>query len=105
MRFARKIAVSAGSDRSKADQARTTWLPPAEGHRCTYVTDRVADKTRWGLSVDAAEQGAPNRDLEPLPTQPYHGHVDPVATPTRTRARRGGPDDAESQRRFHGSAS
>jgi hypothetical protein len=52
------IAVSAASNRSKADQDPTTWLPPAAGYRCQYVTDWVADKTRWGLSVDADEQAA-----------------------------------------------
>ncbi|MGV4985716.1 HNH endonuclease family protein [Streptomyces sp. NRAIS4] len=31
------IAVSAASNRSKADQDPSTWLPPAAGYRCTYV--------------------------------------------------------------------
>ena len=52
------IAVSAASNRSKADQDPSTWLPPAVGYRCTCGTDWVADKTRWGLSVDAGEQAA-----------------------------------------------
>jgi hypothetical protein len=52
------IAVSAASNRSKADQDPTTWLPPSAGYRCTYVTDWVADKTRWGLTIDADEQAA-----------------------------------------------
>lgn len=52
------IAVSAKSNRSKGDQDPGTWLPPAAGYRCTYVTDWVADKTRWGLDIDAAEQAA-----------------------------------------------
>ncbi|MGV9351245.1 HNH endonuclease family protein [Streptomyces spiralis] len=52
------IAVSAASNRSKADQDPSTWLPPAVGYRCTYVTDWVTDKTRWGLSVDPAERDA-----------------------------------------------
>ncbi|MGW3460656.1 hypothetical protein ACWDE9_14145 [Streptomyces olivaceoviridis] len=42
------IAVSAASNRSKADQDPSTWLLPAVGCRCQYVTDWVADKTRWG---------------------------------------------------------
>ncbi|MFF9158270.1 HNH endonuclease family protein [Streptomyces sp. NPDC014846] len=52
------IAVSAASNRSKADQDPTTWLPPATGYRCQYATDWVADKARWGLSIDSAEQAA-----------------------------------------------
>ncbi|ROP44259.1 uncharacterized protein DUF1524 [Streptomyces sp. PanSC9] len=52
------IAVSAASNRSKADQDPTTWLPPAPQYRCQYATDWVADKARWGLSIDSAEQAA-----------------------------------------------
>lgn len=33
------IAVSAASNRSKADQDPSTWLPPAVGYRCAYVTN------------------------------------------------------------------
>ncbi|WP_435838597.1 hypothetical protein [Streptomyces achromogenes] len=40
------IAVSAASNRSKADQDPTTWLPPAAGYHWQYATDWVADKTR-----------------------------------------------------------
>ncbi|MEV5921954.1 HNH endonuclease family protein [Streptomyces pseudogriseolus] len=52
------IAVSAASNRSKADQDPSTWQPPATGYRCTYATDWVAIKTRWALAVDPAEQAA-----------------------------------------------
>ncbi|MGW8719180.1 HNH endonuclease family protein [Streptomyces althioticus] len=52
------IAVSAASNRSKADQDPATWLPPASGYRCQYATDWVADKMRWGLSVDTDEAEA-----------------------------------------------
>ncbi|MCX5000790.1 HNH endonuclease family protein [Streptomyces longwoodensis] len=51
-------AVSAGSNRSKADQDPTTWMPPAEGYRCQYATDWIADKLRWSLNLDEAEQVA-----------------------------------------------
>ena len=50
------IAVSAKSNRSKADQDPSTWLPPAVDYRCTYAADWIADKTRWGLTVDTTEQ-------------------------------------------------
>ncbi|MGZ0200603.1 HNH endonuclease family protein [Streptomyces sp. RM1] len=64
------IAVSAASNRSKADQDPTTWLPPAAGYRCTYVTDWVADKTRWGLTIDAAEHDALADQLSQCPNTP-----------------------------------
>ncbi|MER6162974.1 HNH endonuclease family protein [Streptomyces sp. NPDC001868] len=52
------IAVSATSNRSKADQDPTTWQPPATDYRCTYATDWTAIKTRWSLAIDPAEQAA-----------------------------------------------
>lgn len=64
------IAVTAKSNRSKADQDPSTWLPPAAGYRCTYVNDWIADKTRWRLSIDAAEQAALEQDLAACPDSP-----------------------------------
>jgi hypothetical protein len=52
------IAVSAASNRSKADQDPTAWMPPAEGYRCQYATDWIADKLRWRLTADEAETTA-----------------------------------------------
>ncbi|MFF3989929.1 DUF1524 domain-containing protein [Streptomyces sp. NPDC001601] len=49
------IAVSAASNRSKTDKDPTEWLPPSSPYRCTYVTNWVADKTRYQPSVDPAE--------------------------------------------------
>jgi len=49
------IAVSASSNRSKADQDPTAWQPPAADYRCTYTTDWVAMKTRWPFAIDDAE--------------------------------------------------
>ncbi|UFR07081.1 HNH endonuclease family protein [Streptomyces sp. Go40/10] len=64
------IAVSAASNRSKADQDPSTWLPPAAGYRCQYVTDWVADKMRWGLSIDTGERAALTKVLEDCPNVP-----------------------------------
>lgn len=64
------IAVSAASNRSKADQDPATWLPPAAGYRCQYVTDWIADKTRWGLSVDATEHDVLAGQLGRCPDTP-----------------------------------
>ncbi|WP_431998537.1 HNH endonuclease family protein [Streptomyces fungicidicus] len=61
------IAVSAASNRSKADQDPSTWQPPATGYRCTYATDWVVIKTRWALAVDPAEQAALAESLDSCP--------------------------------------
>ncbi|MFF0747155.1 HNH endonuclease family protein [Streptomyces sp. NPDC004111] len=52
------IAVSAKTNRSKADQDPTTWMPPAEVDHCAYVTEWAAVKVRWQLTVDPAEANA-----------------------------------------------
>ncbi|MEV6594586.1 HNH endonuclease family protein [Streptomyces acidicola] len=64
------IAVSAASNRSKSDQDPATWQPPADGYRCTYATDWVAIKTRWGLTVDPTEQAALTDVLDTCPNTP-----------------------------------
>ncbi|WP_323189374.1 DUF1524 domain-containing protein [Kitasatospora sp. NBC_00240] len=55
------IAVTAKSNRSKADKAPADWLPTNTGYRCTYLADRTAVKTRWGLTVDQREADALHR--------------------------------------------
>lgn len=52
------VAVTARSNRSKADKDPTDWLPPAEGAVCRYVAEWTAVKLRWELSVDDREQAA-----------------------------------------------
>ncbi|MGW1878758.1 GmrSD restriction endonuclease domain-containing protein [Streptomyces sp. NPDC001975] len=64
------IAVSAASNRSKADKDPTEWLPPYVTDWCTYVTDWVADKTRYQLTIDPAEQNALTERLAACPDQP-----------------------------------
>ncbi|MGW2779585.1 HNH endonuclease family protein [Streptomyces olivaceoviridis] len=64
------IAMSAASNRSKADQDPSTWLPPAVGYRCQYLTDWVATKMRWRLSVDADEKAAITEVLDQCPDVP-----------------------------------
>jgi hypothetical protein len=55
------IAVSATSNRSKADKDVADWMPPAAAYACTYITDWTAVKTRWGLGVDQREADALHR--------------------------------------------
>lgn len=50
------VAVTARTNRSKADQDPATWMPPFQPARCTYVTDWITVKTRWALAVDPTEQ-------------------------------------------------
>nr|BFD86914.1 hypothetical protein StreXyl84_63150 [Streptomyces sp. Xyl84] len=62
------IAVSAAaSNRSKADQDPSTWLPPAAGYHCTYVTGWMTDKTRWSPTIGAPGQTALAEVLEQCP--------------------------------------
>ncbi|WP_327180370.1 HNH endonuclease family protein (plasmid) [Streptomyces sp. NBC_01335] len=52
------IAVTAKSNRSKADKDPAQWLPPADGYRCQYAADWTATKLRWQLTANDAEQTA-----------------------------------------------
>jgi hypothetical protein len=50
------IAVSAASNRSKADRDPAHWMPPDPAEACPYVAAWVAVKWRWNLTMDAAEK-------------------------------------------------
>lgn len=50
------IAVTATTNRSKADQEPHEWLPPYPPAWCEYVTAWAMVKTRWHLIVDPAEK-------------------------------------------------
>ncbi|MGI5292660.1 HNH endonuclease family protein [Nonomuraea polychroma] len=52
------VAVTARSNRSKADKDPAGWLPPHEPARCRYIAEWTAIKTRWQLSVDEQEKAA-----------------------------------------------
>ena len=52
------IAVTASSNRSKGDQDPAEWLPPRTAYRCQYVSDWIAVKYRWRLSIDVDERAA-----------------------------------------------
>ncbi|GAA3185283.1 HNH endonuclease family protein [Streptomyces virens] len=52
------VAVTARSNRSKADQDPTQWLPSAAEVHCRYVAEWVATKLRWSLTADEAEVAA-----------------------------------------------
>ncbi|MFD9458553.1 hypothetical protein ACFWBC_36405 [Streptomyces sp. NPDC059985] len=52
------IAVTAKSNRSKADKDPAQWLPPAGGYYCEYAAQWTATKLRWDLAADDAERQA-----------------------------------------------
>ncbi|MFJ8846046.1 HNH endonuclease family protein [Streptomyces cyaneofuscatus] len=52
------VAVTAKTNRSKADRGPDAWMPPAESARCIYLEDWTGTKLRWGLSVDDTERTA-----------------------------------------------
>ncbi len=50
------VAVTASLNRQKSDQDPSTWLPPVD--KCTYVSNWIAIKVRYSLTVDTAEANA-----------------------------------------------
>jgi hypothetical protein len=49
-------AVTDNVNQSKSDDDPTYWLPPLESANCVYLTEWVAVKIRWKLTVDAEER-------------------------------------------------
>ena len=50
------VAVTASLNRQKGDQDPSTWLPPE--NKCIYVSNWIAIKVRYSLTVDSAEANA-----------------------------------------------
>ncbi|KGA20570.1 hypothetical protein GM50_0990 [freshwater metagenome] len=50
------VAVTAGLNRQKGDQDPSTWLPPE--NKCVYVSNWIAIKVRYSLTIDTAEANA-----------------------------------------------
>jgi len=53
------VAVTARTNRQKADQDPADWMPPSPQAQCRYVGEWVATKLRWQLTAD-------HRELEAL---------------------------------------
>jgi hypothetical protein len=51
------IAVTAGQNRSKSDRDPSNWIPAQKTYTCTYLSEWVAIKARWKLSMDQSEFG------------------------------------------------
>ncbi|MGW0734517.1 HNH endonuclease family protein [Streptomyces sp. NPDC002851] len=65
------VAVTAGSNRSKADKDPAEWLPNAEV-TCRYLSEWTGDKLRWRLTVDADELAALTQLAEACPNTTVH---------------------------------
>ncbi|MGA5711343.1 HNH endonuclease family protein [Streptomyces cellulosae] len=63
------VAVTARSNRSKADQDPAEWLPPAAEVHCRYVAEWVATKLRWSLTAEEAEVAALGETAAGCPDQ------------------------------------
>ncbi|MEV0228738.1 DUF1524 domain-containing protein [Nonomuraea sp. NPDC050786] len=63
------VAVTARSNRQKADQDPSIWQPPYEPAHCRYAAEWTAIKPRWRLSIDPAEQQALTDLAAACPTQ------------------------------------
>lgn len=50
------VAVSAESNRAKGDADPSNWLP-VDGDVCAFISDWIAIKARWSLSMDISEKG------------------------------------------------
>jgi hypothetical protein len=50
------IAVSATSNRAKGDRDPSNWIPETD-HLCPFVSDWIAVKARWSMTMDESEHG------------------------------------------------
>jgi hypothetical protein len=50
------VAVTDNVNQSKGDRDPAEWMPPYSSSHCQYITEWVAVKIRWRLSVDSAER-------------------------------------------------
>ncbi|MFI0243097.1 HNH endonuclease family protein [Streptomyces sp. NPDC016845] len=66
------IAVTAASNRSKADKDPAQWMPTDHSYHCTYTATWVATKLRWDLAADPAEADALHKLATHCPTTTVH---------------------------------
>lgn len=52
------IAVKGGCNGSKRDRDPSDWLPPNRTFWCEYLSEWIAVKIKWGLSIDQDEHDA-----------------------------------------------
>lgn len=83
-------AVSASTNRSKADRDPASWLP-RESFRCTYAKNWIAVKYRWKLMVDTRERTALRRVLNTCSNKT-------VALPKRATVKTGSSSSSGSKK-------
>ncbi|MEU7028846.1 DUF1524 domain-containing protein [Streptomyces sp. NPDC046275] len=62
------IAVTAASNRSKADKDPAEWLPSDVSYHCTYAATWTSTKPGWDLAADEDERQALLALAEDCPT-------------------------------------
>lgn len=87
----RTLRVVTGTvNREKANKDPSNWIPPDESTLCQYLSDWVAIKARWGLSMDPSEHGrirnlltdhCPRQRTLPWPELPHDGTNEPALAP------------------------
>jgi DNA invertase Pin-like site-specific DNA recombinase len=82
------VAVTARSNRQKADKDPAEWLP-IEQVRCRYVAEWVAVKRHWHLGVDARRR--PSSSRSPRTARTLHWRGPPDSPLTQKQPRR--PED------------
>lgn len=80
------IAVRDRVNTSKSDKDPSNWMPPLRSYWCSYLSDWISIKARWGLSMDQSEFGRVknllNSDCSGLTVAGWSAA--PVATTTAT---------------------
>ena len=89
--------TSARANRQKGDGDAATWLPSNKSYRCTYVARQAAVKTKYKVSVTAAERDAMLRVLAGCPEQalPVPGPQPTIASNTGGKAPASTPKPAK----------
>lgn len=99
------IAVTNSVNRSKGDKDPSNWIPSESSYLCTYLSNWVAIKKQWSLSMDRSEWGriknlltdrCPTTTVAPwgtAPEVPARSSGGNTAPPTSSS---GGPADSGS---------
>lgn len=88
------IAVSGASNEAKSGSDPADWLPSDPDALCPFVSDYIAVKARWGLSVDQREKSALSALIVKCPGARMPLVPAPAAGPTPLPAATGNCDPA-----------
>jgi len=88
-------AVTSAQNLGKGDKDPSNWIPPNADDVCSYLSDWVAIKARWGLTMDQSEFGrirnllterCPEQRVGPWPAAPSTTALVPGSSPNPTQA-------------------